>query len=76
MQHLGKILAMPGLQGHAPVLLELRANLGVENFLEPGQAIRNRAHIAATLHVVLATQRVAPAAPATDVPGEQAQVDQ
>jgi hypothetical protein len=38
--------------------------------------VRQRAHVAAALDVVLAAQRVEARAPAADVAGEQRQVDQ
>ena len=41
----------------------------------PG-AVRDRAHVAAALDVVLAAQRVEPAAVAADVAGQQREVDQ
>ena len=44
--------------------------------LEPGQSIGQRAHVAAALDVVLATERVDAAPVPADVAGEQHQVDQ
>ena len=43
---------------------------------KPGQAVRQGAHVAAALDVVLATQRVDAAAVAPDVSGQQDKVDQ
>ena len=44
--------------------------------LEARQAIGQRAHVAAALHVVLPAQRIDAAAPPADVPGEQREVDE
>ena len=52
------------------------AMLVVLDVLEAGQLVRERAHVAAALHVVLAAQRIAAAAVAADVAGEQREVDQ
>ena len=62
--------------GHAPGALELRPHPVVLDVLEARQAIGQRAHVAATLDVVLAAQRVDAAAPPADVPGEQREVDE
>ena len=43
---------------------------------KPGQLVRDRAHVAAALHVVLAAQRLQPGAVAADAADEQRQVDQ
>ena len=74
--HLGEVLAVRRLQRHAPVLLEAGANRGVLDLLEAGELVRNRAHVAAPLHVVLAAQRVEAAPAPPDVPGEETEVDQ
>ena len=52
------------------------AQFVVLDVLEAGQAVGNRAHVAAALHVVLAAQRVETAAVAADVAGEKAEVDE
>ena len=55
----------------------LRARLVVAlDVLEARQLVRDRAHVAAALHVVLAAQRVEARAVAADVAGQQRQVDQ
>ena len=48
----------------------------VLDVLEAGQPVRQGAHVAAALDVVLAAQRVDAAAPPTDVAGEEHEVDQ
>ena len=55
---------------------KLRAQGVVLDVLEAGQLVRQRAHVAAALHVVLAAQRLEPRAVAADVPDEQREVDQ
>src|SRR5207248_3004733 len=44
--------------------------------LKPRQAVGNRAHVAAALHIVLPAQRIEAASIATDVSREQPEVDQ
>jgi hypothetical protein len=60
---------------HPPRTLELRAQLVVLDVLETGQPVRDCAHVAATLDVVLAAEWVEAAAIPPDVPGQQRQVD-
>ena len=61
----------------APERLEARAGrMILLDVLEAGELVGNGAHVATPLHVVLAAQRVAPASPSTDVPGQERQVDQ
>jgi hypothetical protein len=76
VQHLGQVPADVRLERHAPVALEPRAHLGIEKVLEAGQPVRNRAHVAAALHVVLAAQRIAARAPRPDVAREQREIDE
>ena len=67
VEHLGEVPAVPGRDGAAPRRLELAPGRVVLDVLEPGQLVRQRAHVAAALHVVLAAQRVEPGAVAADV---------
>ena len=61
----------------APRLLEPGACLVVAlDVLEARELVRDRAHVAAALDVVLAAQRVEPRAEAADVAAEQREVDQ
>ena len=53
-----------------------RASSSCSMSWKPGQLVRDRAHVAAALDVVLPAQRVQPRAVAPDVPGQQRQVDQ
>ena len=61
---------------HAPRLFELRPKPVVLDVLEAGQPVGDRAHVAAALDVVLAAQGVETAAVATDMAGQQRQVDE
>ena len=56
--------------------VELRPELVVLDVLEARQPIRQGAHVAAALDVVLAAERVDAAAVAPDVAGQQDEVDQ
>ena len=76
VQHLGEVLAVRRLNRHTPVTFKGGAHRRVENVLKAGQAIGNRTHVAAALHIVLPTQRVTAAGPTTDMTGEQAEIDQ
>ena len=58
------------------VVLEARAGGVVLDVLEAGELVRQRAHVAAALHVVLAAQRREAGAVAADVPGQEREVDQ
>ena len=76
LEHLGQVQAVSRRDRRAPRGLELRARRVVLDVLEAGQLVRDRAHVAAALHVVLAAQRLQAGAVAADVPGEQREVDQ
>ena len=66
-----------GPDRRVPGRLEAGARLVVAlDVLEAGQLVRDRAHVAAALDVVLAAQRVEPGAEPPDVAAEQGQVDQ
>jgi len=55
LEHLAEVITALRRDGHAaPRLLELTSQLGVLQVLEARQLVRNRAHVPATLHVVLA----------------------
>ena len=56
--------------------LEAGAQRVVLDVLEPGQPVGHRAHVAATLDVVLAAQRVEATPVAADVSGQKCQVDE
>src|SRR5690242_3322887 len=65
-----------GMDADAPGMLELRAQFGVLDVLEAGQAVGDRAHISAALDIVLAAQRVETAAVAAHMTREQSEVDE
>ena len=76
VEHPGQVPATLRRDRHAPGRIELGPQRVVLDVLEAGQPIRQRAHVAAALDVVLATQRVEPGAVPPDVPGEQREADQ
>ena len=76
VEHPGQVPAALRRDRDAPFGIELRPQLVVLDVLEARQPVGERAHVAAALDVVLATQRVDAAAVATDVPGQQDQVDE
>jgi hypothetical protein len=77
LKHLRQISAVFGLERRTPGLLELGPNRGIGGpILKAHQTIGDGAHVAATLHVVLAPKRVDPGAVLPDMPGEQCQIDE
>ncbi len=74
LEHVGDAQARIGLQGNAPGLFELGADLGVGDMPVTRQLVREGAHVAGTLHVVLPAQRVDPHTFTTDVAGGHGQV--
>src|SRR5262245_65503246 len=76
VEHLGQVPAVLGLELHPPRLLELGAHLGLCGpVLEPHQPSGDCAHVAATLHIVLAAEGLDPGATLADMPREQREVD-
>ncbi len=71
-----EVAAAVGRDGHAPGRLEAPPQLVVLDVLEARQPVGQGAHVAAALDVVLAAQRVEPAAVAADVPGQEGQGDE
>ena len=76
MEHFGEVQAALGRDTDAPGLLELVDAAGVFHVLEAGQAIRDRAHVAAALDVILTAQRIESGAVAPDVTGQQREIDE
>jgi len=76
VEHLREVLAALRRDLGAPLLLEARAGRVVLDVLEAGQLVRERAHVTAALHVVLAAQGRKARAVASDVPRQQREVDQ
>ena len=74
LEHLGQVPARLGRDRGGPQRLELLAGDLVDHVLETRQLVRERAHVAAALHVVLPAQRAEAGAVAADLPGEQRQV--
>ncbi len=76
VEHARQVPAALRRDRHAPLGVELRAQRVVLDVLEAGQAVRQRAHVAAALDVVLATERVDAAPVPADVAGEQHERDE
>src|SRR5215831_11871059 len=57
-------------------MLKLRAQFRILHVLKSRQAVRNRAHVAATLHIVLSPQWINAATVAPNVPRQQRKIDQ
>ena len=76
VEHARQVPAALRRDRHAPLGVELGPQRVVLDVLEPRQAVGERAHVAAALDVVLATQRVDAAAVAPDVAGQQHERDQ
>src|SRR6202171_3443307 len=78
-EHLREVTSFDARNGparDAPGMLEAGADGGIFDVLEAGKLVRDRAHVAATLHVVLAAQRVESRSIPADVAGEQGEGDQ
>ena len=77
VEHLRQVPAVGRPDRGVPRRLEPRASLVVAlDVLEAGQLVRDRAHVAAALDVVLAAQGVEPGAVAPDMPAQEGEVDQ
>ena len=74
VDHVGNAQAGLGIQRHAPLGLVDRAHRRDRDVAIAGQFVREAAHVAAALHVVLAAQRVHADATAADVAGRHRQV--
>ena len=58
LKHIGNAQAGLGADGHTPCSFELAAHRGVGHMAVAGQLVREAAHVATALHIVLATQGV------------------
>src|SRR5260370_24721655 len=76
LEHLAQVVAALGRDGRLLGFLEGRPPRGVLEVLETWQAVGDRAHVAAALNVVLAAERVEPAAITPDFAREQREVDE
>jgi hypothetical protein len=74
IEHVGDAQARLGLDAHAPVALEQLARRRVRNMAVARQFVREAAHVAGALHVVLAAQRIDADALAADVAGGHGEV--
>ena len=76
VHHLGLVQALVFRQGSAPYILEERVRLWVVPSPAADLLVRQGAHVAAALHVVLAAQGVEAASVLAHVPGQEPQVDE
>ena len=76
VHHLGLVLADLLRQRSAPYLLEERVRLGVVPAPAADLLVRQGAHVAAALHVVLAAQRVEARSVLADVAGQEPKRDE
>ncbi|MEM8902579.1 MAG: hypothetical protein AAGF02_02660 [Actinomycetota bacterium] len=70
------VLAAAGRDRRPPRGLEAGPGLGIDHVGETGELVRQGAHVAAALDVVLAPQRYQPRTPTADVTGEEREVDE
>ena len=74
LEHVRQAQARLGQQGHAPIVLEGSAHAGIGDVPITRQFMRERTHVAGTLHVVLPAQGIHADPAATDVAGHHGQV--
>ena len=74
VEHVGNAQPRLGIERDAPVGLEQRAGLAIGDVAVAGKFVREAAHVAGALHVVLAAQRVHPDAGPADVAGRHREV--
>ena len=75
-KHFAQMQAAFGIDLRSVGAFKFRAQLRILHVLKARQAVGNRAHVAAALHVVLPAQRIYAAPVAPDVSGQQGQVNQ
>ena len=75
-EHLAQVISALGRDRGVPCLLERPPLLWILDILEAGKAVRDGAHIATTLDVVLPAQGIEAAAIAADLAGEKREVDE
>ena len=69
-EHLREVPPLLRRNLSAPVLFEFLTERGVLDVLKTRQAIRQRTHVAAALHIVLPPKRIQPTAVFADVSGQ------
>ena len=74
IQHVGDAQARLRIDRHAPLGFVDRPHTGVADVAVARQLVREAAHVAAALHVVLAAQRVHPDAAAAEIAGRHGEV--
>ncbi len=75
LEHFRQVPATFGRKAPAVFALELRAARSIFDVLTSDVLVRNRSHVAAALHVVLAAQRHETGSIAADMSGQQREVD-
>src|SRR5206468_10005283 len=75
-EHLREVPSFVRRYFNAPVFFELLAQSGVLDVLKTRETIRQSAHVAAPLLIVLAAKRIEPAAVFADVTRQQREIDQ
>src|SRR5436309_13989576 len=76
LKHLRQVPPFLWRNRNAPIRFKFGAKNVILDVLESGQAIRQCAHIAAALNVVLAAQRIQSAAISPDMSGKQSEIDE
>jgi len=66
----------PGIHFRAPCQFELGAEFRIFHVLKTGEPVGDRAHVAATLNIILATKGIDATAITANVSGEQSEVDE
>ena len=74
LEHVGDAQAGFGVEAHVPGRFEQAARARVRHVAVARQLVREGAHVAGALHVVLAAQRIHPHAHAADVAGGHGEV--
>src|SRR5580704_6343860 len=75
LEHLRERPAELGTEFDAPLFLESPTDRVVVLVLEAREAVRDRAHIAASLHVILATKGIQTRPIRADMAGQQREID-
>ena len=76
VEHVGNAQARLVVERHAPALLEALAHLVGRDVAIAGEFVREAAHVAGALHVVLAAQRVHARAVMADIAGRHGEIGQ
>jgi len=75
-KHPGNVQARLGIHFCSPSFFKLGAQLRIFDVLKSGEAVRDGAHVAAALNIILAAERIDAAAVTADVSSEQSEIDE